>query len=193
MDSDTIFCILEHLSCLGDILSCTRINKQFNIISKNELIWKRLCEIYYPGKINNSYYENFKSWCGLNRFLEKYGQFGVTTKLELGWKLLESLPPEIGLLTGLRDLQLIFNNFESLPSSISLLTNLETLNVGWCGLKSLPEELCLLTKLRHLKINNNYGINTLLPLSGLTNLKTLEIDRYQMPNVPHELRNIIVL
>lgn len=77
MDSDTIFCILEHLSRFGDILSCTVINKQFNKASKNELIWKRLSEIHYLGKIDNNYYENFKSRYKLNRFLQKHDRTGV--------------------------------------------------------------------------------------------------------------------
>jgi hypothetical protein len=43
MNTDIIFCILNCLETY-DILKCGSVNKQFNKISKNELIWKRLFE-----------------------------------------------------------------------------------------------------------------------------------------------------
>jgi hypothetical protein len=43
MNADIIFYILNCLESY-DVLKCGLINKQLNKISKNELIWKRLCE-----------------------------------------------------------------------------------------------------------------------------------------------------
>lgn len=189
MNSDTIYCILNYLS-LHDILTCILINKQFNKVSKCELIWKGLSNKDFPDKIDKNYYENYASHYKLNKFLQDHSMSDMREHLGLSVQQLSSLPSEIGLLTNLESLQLPINNLKSLPSSICSLTNLKMLDISWNKLESLPEEIELLTKLRHIEIqmNNIEDIPLLLSrLSKLTNLQTLMMDQNQISKVPIEL------
>jgi internalin A len=72
---------------------------------------------------------------------------------------LNSLPPEIGQLTKLRDLYLHNNQLTSLPSEIGLLTNLQELNLYNNQLRQLPVEMGDLANLScegcYLRLYNN--------------------------------------
>src|SRR5271166_6397733 len=128
MDADIIFCILDCLD-LCDLLSCSSINKKFNKVSKNELIWKRLCEIFPI--VKSGYRMYYEKYYKLNKFLGwTRGRYQVSsTTLEfkclcVPGKNLESLLPEIGLLTNLKELHLFNNKLRSLPREIGLLVEL---------------------------------------------------------------------
>ena len=61
-----------------------------------------------------------------------------TTVLSLGGADLESLPAEIGDLTGLTELDLRYNQLTALPPEIGNLTNLTRLDLAFNRLSAMP-------------------------------------------------------
>jgi Leucine-rich repeat (LRR) protein len=155
MDSDIIFCILSHLP-LFHILKCTTINKQFNKVSNNVLLWKNLSERDYPNEIDDDYKGDYMSHYKLHNFV-KFNARGYVTKnsryLDLSIMDIESVPPEICLLTNLEELYLHENELKSIPIEITRLTNLKRLDLDYNNLESIPTELSSLTKLRTLFVD----------------------------------------
>jgi Leucine-rich repeat (LRR) protein len=168
MDADTIFCILNWLS-LSDLLNCSSINKQFNAISKSELIWKNISESIYPEIINN-YYENYRKYNILDKFLKNHGQDINSDVLRLSHRGVFSVVPEIGLLTKLQMLLLNGNSLRFIPNEISLLTNLTHLTISHNDIESLSFDIGSLTKLRKLYMYENRLQSISSEISLLTNL-----------------------
>jgi len=71
------------------------------------------------------------------------------------WNQLRSLPPEIGKLTNLPELNLSFNQLNSLPPEIGKLTNLKKLFLSSNQLSTLPPEIRKLANLKKLDLRNN--------------------------------------
>jgi Leucine-rich repeat (LRR) protein len=169
MDSDIIFCILEHLAFL-DIIRCTSVNKQFNHVSNNELLWKKMSEEDYLNKIDDDYEKSYRSHYRLYKFFERCGEHATNggQKLNLSWKNLKSIPSEICLLTNLRELYLHVNRLKVLPVELSRLTNLTQLDLDSNNLEFIPVEF-----------------------NSLTKLETLYVDRTQFRLVPSHLLHLI--
>ena len=77
------------------------------------------------------------------------------TKLDLSRLSLRQLPPEIGQLTNLRELNLVGNKLSGLPPEIVQLINLRELNIGFISLSNLPPEIVQLTNLQSLNLTGN--------------------------------------
>lgn len=205
MDCDTIFCILRLLSPL-DIWNCASLNKQFDMVSKSEIIWKEKCEINL--EITENYCASYK----LEYFLKMHGMSISKGLLRISLinKGVKSLPKEIMLLTNIKYLNLYGNKLKSIPREISSLTDLHTLDLSCNLLEFVPKEigsltdltvldlhhnkiqsiLCeihLLTNLVRLSLNHNELIELPKKISFLTNLQKLEIDENQSKSVPHNL------
>ena len=114
MDYDSILYIFTFLN-IESVINCSLVCKSFNIISKNELIWKRLFNKKYPCIIkHNRYLINYQNLYELDKFLIKYKRKNIShtinaITLYLHAKQLQSIPIEIGQLTNLQQLYL-FNN-----------------------------------------------------------------------------------
>jgi len=78
-----------------------------------------------------------------------------------------SLPPEIGKLTKLTDLDLRGSALTELPSEFANLVNLVNLDLTDNGLTSLPSEIANLTNLRFLFLEQNYLSGDITPLASL--------------------------
>jgi hypothetical protein len=160
MDSDIIFCILEQLTFF-DIITCTLVNKQFNHISKNELLWKKMSERDYPDEIDSKYEQNYRGHYRLCKFLDcrklNWQLMIDSTKdrkcLDISCMGLKSIPSEIGLMTDMKRLCLHRNKLRSLPVELSQLTNLVRLDIDNNKLDSLPSDLSVLTNLQILYID----------------------------------------
>lgn len=100
------------------------------------------------------------------------------------------LPPEIGMVEGLRGLYLADNHLQAFPKEISNLTHLQHLNLDNNLFQHLPEEIGDLTNLTALTISRN-------PLSELdkeihildrlTHLQVLHVDQKQYKMIPEEI------
>ena len=110
------------------------------------------------------------------RIVEAYTQ--QSQHLSLSACLLDSLPPEIALLTELKALRLDQNQLTHLPTEMGRLTALEHLDLSHNQLETLPSDIGGLSHLKVLKLNGNRL--TQLP-TGLEDLTALTIDLRHNP------------
>ncbi len=111
-----------------------------------------------------------------------------------GTSLTGPIPPELGDLTSLRDLNLDRNGLTGLiPPELGNLTNLLFLNLNSNDLTGLvPPELGNLTSLRELRLHSNYLTRSIPPeLGDLTSLSKLRLEgNHLMGPIPPELGNL---
>ncbi|WP_273276849.1 hypothetical protein [Maribacter polysiphoniae] len=124
---------------------------------------------------------------------------GVTTntegkiiKLRLDANLI-SIPPEIGQLIDLEDLNIAENQLTSIPKEIGQLTNLTRLHLGDNLLTAIPPEIGQLIDLSSLVLNQNELTELPPELAQLTNLKDLGLGDNQFTSVPPEIWKLIGL
>lgn len=79
----------------------------------------------------------------------------MNPQLKLFLALCRHLPPEIGFLQKLEELDLSFNKMKTLPNSISQLCCLKLLRVSYNKLVDLPASLSNLSQLEILDVSNN--------------------------------------
>jgi len=84
-----------------------------------------------------------------------------------------TLPPEIGKLTYLTNLNLEQNQLTALPNEIWQLTKLESLDLSENSLTELPAGVSKLMKLKILNLSDNQVIAIPAEIGKLTNLKKL--------------------
>lgn len=105
---------------------------------------------------------------------------------------LAKLPKEIGLCTGLEDLNLKDNNLICLPREIGKLTKLKSLDLIDNQLCHLPVEIAQLTQLECLCIEGNPQLTSLPPeMDALTNLKIMYIHPHQYKLLPPNIKKRI--
>jgi small GTP-binding protein len=115
------------------------------------------------------------------------------TLLDLSYKNLTSLPPEISKLESLTRLYIDNNQLTFLPPEISKLRSLTELKVSHNQLTSLPPEISKLKNLTQLDVDNNQLTSLPPEISELKNLTQLYISYNQLTSLPFgisELRNL---
>ncbi|XP_073294691.1 uncharacterized protein [Primulina huaijiensis] len=104
-----------------------------------------------------------------------------------------SIPPTIGNLTGLKSINLEFNNLTGLiPKMIGELTKIERLALGQNRLEGhIPTELCRLKRLSELYLSGNM-LNGTIPtcFGGLKSLSIVYLDSNRLTSVVPDLWNI---
>jgi Leucine-rich repeat (LRR) protein len=138
------------------------------------------------------------------------------SSLDLREKQLDLLPPEIGLLTNLTELNLFRNKLSSLPHEIAELkglttlvlecnefatfppealelTNLKELYLGENLLKSLPREIGKLSNLTYLNVRNNQLTSLPSEIGELKNLERLYLRHNQLNSLPSEIGTLTKL
>jgi hypothetical protein len=104
---------------------------------------------------------------------------------------LKSLPPQVGSLQRLRNLELEGCGLTSLPESIGQLSGLESINISNNRLTSLQLDGC--TSLSLLNLSGNKLTALTLPFSQLTRLSELRCSRNQITVLPSELSLLVSL
>ena len=124
--------------------------------------------------------------------IEQCRTHGGTT-LNLSEMGLETLPPEIGRLTGLTQVLLFSNYLSVLPPEIGQLTRVTELDLQSNQIVSLPPEIGQLTALTTLWLHDN-RLATLPPEIGqLTALTTLELSGNRLTTLPPEIGQLAAL
>jgi len=103
---------------------------------------------------------------------------------------LSSLPPEIGSLANLWNLDLYSNQLTSLPPEFTNLSNLSGLWLTANQLTSLPAEFFNLTNLSNLRLDSNQLTNLPPGLSDLQNLYELGLSGNQLTSLPAEFGSL---
>lgn len=192
MNSDIIYCILTLLDHT-DILKCGLVNKEFNMVTQNELIWKPICESTYP-EIKNEYCASYKKYYTLRKFLKLcwsnfegnliISNFRVVTMCS---RNLSRIPSAMGMMTNLRELDLGCNMLETIPIEIFSLTKLERLSLNSNRFRSIPTEIGSLINLRYLDIFSNKLTFIPKEIGFLTSLQRLAASTNNFESIPEEI------
>ena len=165
-------------------------NYVINNINENKY-YQIICEDYW-GLVSTSNIEM------LYTEVELWGQYySVLNTYELilnNSGLYGSIPPEVGYLTSLTNLNLYWNQLTgSIPSELGYLTNLEMLSLGENELTgSIPSEFGFLTNLIELVLRKNQLTGNIpFEIGSLTNLVFLDLYGNElMGEIPPELENL---
>ena len=114
-----------------------------------------------------------------------------TTKVELHYMGLTSLPVEIGNLVSLRKLSLCNNKLTVLPVEIRNLVNLIILNLNINQLTSLPVEIGNLVNLQELHLAWNQLTSLPVEILNFINILYLDNTSYRINNIPNNTEFLI--
>lgn len=117
-------------------------------------------------------------------------QRNKVTVLNLSFKSLTSLPPEISKLKNLIELDISRNQLTTLPSEISELKSLIELDISENQLISLPPEISELRNLTKLNIYDNQLTSLPPEISKLQNLTELNASRNHLTSLPPEISKL---
>ena len=109
------------------------------------------------------------------------------TTLDLMNNQLTKLPPEIGQLSNLEQLNLSGNQLTELPPEITQLSNLPSLNLSRNQLTELPPEIGQLSNLQSLYLNSNQLTELPPEIGQLSNLLSLYLRNNQLTELPPEI------
>lgn len=122
---------------------------------------------------------------GLIRLPPEIGTLSNLVDLELRNNQLTELPAEIGKLSNLSSLNLSHNRLSRLPPEIGRLHNLTGLYLEQNEIAALPPEIGTLQNLRDLRVSANYHLSDLpAEIGQLTNLRELLIDHNKIQHLP---------
>lgn len=103
---------------------------------------------------------------------------------------LEEVPPEIGQLEWLDNIDLNDNQIEQLPREIGKLVKLDALYAYNNRLRSLPPEIGNLVNLRYLKLDNNQLTSLPAEIGNLRKLEYIYLSRNRLTTLPPEFANL---
>ncbi|MBF0285174.1 MAG: leucine-rich repeat domain-containing protein [Magnetococcales bacterium] len=121
------------------------------------------------------------------------GQLTSLKQLDLSFNKLASLPPEIGQLTSLKQLDMTSNQLAFLPPEIGHLTSLPQLCINNNQLTSLPPEIGQMAKLQLINLNHNQLTSLPLEIGHLTSLQQLNLIDNQLTSLPPEIVHLTSL
>ena len=127
---------------------------------------------------------------GLTELPPEIGTLVNLEDLNLGRNQISKLPTELRKLTRLRHLDLVSNQFREFPNEIIALSNLTQLYLSANRLTALPPEIGKLTKLKILFLNANQLIMIPPEIGKLTNLNYLNLNANQLINLPIEIEKL---
>ncbi|MBE7549636.1 MAG: GTP-binding protein [Anaerolineales bacterium] len=115
------------------------------------------------------------------------GQLSNLTELDLNWNELTSLPPQLGQLSNLKTLIVSHNKLFTLPPEIGQISDLRTLIISYNKLTVLPIEVSQLSKLTTLNLNGNRLTTLPYAINRLSNLVRLNLADNQLTELPPEI------
>jgi hypothetical protein len=106
---------------------------------------------------------------------------------------IDTLPPEVGVLTALTHLYIDSNAVRSLPGAISSLGGLQHLYASQNQLSALPTQLFSVRSLRTLKVNGNVLGALPAGVGSLTAMQSLDVSKNQLDTLPDALTSLTAL
>jgi internalin A len=118
---------------------------------------------------------------------------GCLKFLDLRNNKLQTLPPEIGQLTSLTALNCIDNSLKQLPSEIGKLSHLKRLHLAYNQIENLPPEFGNLTRLTELYLSHNRLSSLPAEFGNLAQLERLSLSNNYLLELPIEIRKLVHL
>ena len=170
MNNDCLLCVIGFLG-LDDVMKCSLVNKQFNVVIKSEMIWIQLFrEHFWNVPYTKNFYDNFKECFKFDNFLKECGNKNIYLTHDENWNInnvtrwkeinlpsknISILPRTIGHFVLLKSLRLTCNRLSALPIEMRQLNLLEDLFLSENDFVTFPEIICELNSLKMLDISNN--------------------------------------
>lgn len=114
-------------------------------------------------------------------------------KLNIRHLELEEIPEEIGELTHLEEISLMYNNLEKLPSSFGNLVNLKRLHLSYNEFSEIPEVIYSLPKLQHVCIRNNQITEIPKNIEQLKGIRDIDLDDNQITSLPIDEESVDII
>ena len=205
MNNDCLLCVIGFLG-LDDVMKCSLVNKQFNVVMRSEMIWIQLFrEHFWNVPCTKNFYDNFKECFKFDNFLKERGNKNVYlthhknwninnvimwTEINLHIKIISILPRAIGHFVLLKSLRLSCNLLSTLPIEMRQLNLLEDLFLDANDFVTFPEIICELNSLKMLDICNN-KLNILSEkISNLSSLQELYLGYNKLQTIPNSINQL---
>jgi internalin A len=112
------------------------------------------------------------------------------THLNLSWKNIKTIPPEIAQCNDLRTLFLWGNQIRIIPEEIARLKNLQVLFMDNNQISFIPDVIAQLSNLQTLNLDNNQISNIPEAISQLTKLQLLSLANNQISIIPEAITQL---
>jgi Leucine-rich repeat (LRR) protein len=176
---------------LGQLRSLSVLEFDENIESPKPEVTKRgtAYVMEYLRKVLDGKYSGniFLNEIGLEAFPDEVGVLEGIKLLDVSSNKIPSMPEDLGNLSSLTALMLQDNVLESLPSSIKVLVNLKSLILARNKLKELHSSIGKLACLEELDITDNLVTKLPMEMRSLTTLKTLKEKGNPLASPPREV------
>lgn len=184
MDKDTPVVTTVHRGNLVDFYRAFQTQKNEKLKGSRLILWKALSE----GTVDVDKYRDCSGnevKEGFNQWIDEHPEVLDRTSLDLSFKNLDYLPPEIGRFTSLESLFLSGNkDLEELPREIGFLSSLMGLSLDSCNLRELPAEIENLTQLQILNLQSNNLKELPVGIGKLSQLRKLNLEFNSLESLP---------
>lgn len=218
MNYDTILEIYNYLN-LKDIYSCALINKEYNFVTYDDTIWKRLASIIIPNDIllkifRNTYRDTYKRYFTMNTLIEKMNFINEKTDniirsgkihvSQLNLNLLKEISDLFDINELFLDLNIKYGNKMSLDAmmhpdiekkyfnnSLQKLKKNYNYDNYYITFTELPYEVYNFNSLQCLDLSDTNLTNLPSGIGKIVTLKELNISNNQICKLPDELNQLI--
>lgn len=115
------------------------------------------------------------------------------TKLDLSFKGITKLPPEIGCLENITEINLSYNSLKAMPKEIKEIPNLQMLNLGYNQFTVIPDTVLNLKELEFLNLEANMIKEVPTHIGNLPKLEYLNLFANQITQLPVEFYSLTKL
>lgn len=117
-------------------------------------------------------------------------EINTIRKLDLSFKNISKLPPEIGCLENLTEINLSYNNLKSLPKELKHISNLHLLNLGYNQFTVIPDAIFSLSNLEFLNLEANMIKEIPSAIGKLNKLTYLNLFANQVSELPSDFYHL---
>ena len=198
---DIIYELFKNLS-ISDAYQLSTVNKIFYNIFECHKLWKHYIKLIDFNILDAIKVKYCKSTCRKFFDLRKIIKLFLLDEdvlilyqniiLDLRYKVIQSIPCEIGQLVNLQRLDLSRNQIQSIPSEIGQLVNLQWLDLSDNQITLIPAEISRLANLQWLDLSCNKIRSMPSEIGKLVNLQELYLSGNQITSLPAEIRELLV-
>jgi hypothetical protein len=209
MNNDCLLCVIGFLG-LDDVMKCSLVNKQFNVVMRSEMIWIQLFrEHFWNVPCTKNFYDNFKECFEFDKFLKECSRVHSTNydywtinecitwpKINFYNRNISILPHSVGQLASLKFLVLRSNMLSILPNKLYKLSLLKELNLENNRFDIFPEVIYDMSSLQILDLSHNKLSTLSTKISHLSLLEELYLgynELQMIPNTINQLTNLRIL